>query len=401
MPILDHDNSNLGMEIKESQVMHIPFDEHFSLKNTKDGTIIEFRDRNRKSHTARISKWRLRAVWGLDVDYLGACPVIRAIIVLRKKLGELAFAKYDAAAKVLGELSDKQESSPEWETANQALGEALRDILFRSEISCMALPMVILANMGKRFEITSETWPHRHPPEILIHLGSKGFNGKSRLGILAFDFTSSRDFWIVDQFDETENHVAPPMSDYSNDLQQIQKIVGTLALKMDAIEKNQFELVQENAELQDLASNGFFRFATRVEADDFRAFAAIMLTGNRNRASQSLGIPQRSFYDLVDTWLSRGPDYRRMYRMADWRKKTGRKIKVRLDNSLLGTEIHGQSENPETVHAVLEAMRDKTVPEDRSNFLKDILEAMRNQNAQNWPSVKAEVIELLEEEHPQ
>lgn len=178
----------------------------------------------------------------------------------------------------------------------------------------------------------------------------------------------------------------------------IGKSVETVRVNTEAIAKNEYELRQENAELRELAKNGFLRFATRVEADDFRAFAAIMLTGNRNQAAKALTMPQRSFYDLVETWLSRGPDYRRMYRMADWRKKVGRKIKVRLDDSLLGTEIEDQAENPETMREVLAAMRDKTDAKSQDDLLRDILQAMARQNAQNWSSIQAEVIGLLKQE---
>lgn len=181
-------------------------------------------------------------------------------------------------------------------------------------------------------------------------------------------------------------------------IQDLKQDVATVRVNTEAIAKNEYELRQENAELRELAKNGFLRFATRVEADDFRAFAAIMLTGNRNQAAQALTTPQRSFYDRVESWLSRGPDYRRMYRMADWRKKSGRKIKVRLDDSLLGTEIEDQAENPETIRDVLAAMRDKTDAKNRDDLLRDILQAMARQNAQNWPSIQAEVIGLLKEE---
>jgi 7-cyano-7-deazaguanine synthase in queuosine biosynthesis len=181
-------------------------------------------------------------------------------------------------------------------------------------------------------------------------------------------------------------------------IQDLKQGVDAVRLNTEAIAKNEYELRQENAALQELADDGFLRFATRVEADDFRAFAAIMLTGNRNQAAQALSIPLRSFYDLVNLWPSRGPDYKRMYRMAEWRKKVGRKIKVRLDDSLLGTEVEDQAENPETIRDVLAAMRDKTDAKNRDDLLRDILQAIAGQNAKNWQDVQAEVIRILREE---
>jgi hypothetical protein len=44
------------------------------------------------------------------------------------------------------------------------------------------------------------------------------------------------------------------------------------------------------------------------------------------------------------------------------------------------------------------AMRDKTDAKSRDDLLRDILQAMARQNAQNWPHIQSEVIGLLKEE---
>jgi hypothetical protein len=178
----------------------------------------------------------------------------------------------------------------------------------------------------------------------------------------------------------------------------VDKNVGELVLNTAAIARNEYELRQQNAALQELAEGGVLRFATRIDADDFRAFAAVMLTGNRSQAAASLQIPRRTFYDRVGLWRGRGPDYQRMYRMVEWRKKSLRRIKVRLDDSLLGTEIDGQAENPETIRDVLAAIRDGDDARSQDDLLRDILQAIADQNADNWQSVQAELIEILEEE---
>jgi hypothetical protein len=207
--------------------------------------------------------------------------------------------------------------------------------------------------------------------------------------------------YLTDPSQNGEPQRAATLDTIQAKIDDLKQGVDTVRMNTEAIAKNEYDLRQENAELRELAKNGFLRFATRVEADDFRAFAAIMLTGNRNQAAKALSIPQRSFYDLVESWLSRGADYKRMHRMADWRKKVGRKIKVRLDDSLLGTEIKDQAENSETIRDVLAAMRDKTDADNRDDLLRDILQALARQNAQNWQSVQAEVIGLLREVVPQ
>ncbi len=167
-----------------------------------------------------------------------------------------------------------------------------------------------------------------------------------------------------------------------------------------AIADNARDLRKENAELRELATGGVMKFATRIEADDFRAFAAVMLAGNRSQAARDLGIPQRTFYDRVDSWRGRGADYGRMYRLVEWRKKSARKIKVRLDDSLLGTEVDGETENPETIRDVLAAMRDGDDTRRHDDLLRDILQAIAGQNAGNWQSVRAELVAILREEIP-
>jgi len=167
-----------------------------------------------------------------------------------------------------------------------------------------------------------------------------------------------------------------------------------------AIAGNAHDLRQENAELRELARGGVMKFATRIEADDFRAFAAVMLAGNRSQAARDLGIPQRTFYDRVDSWRGRGADYGRMYRLVEWRKKSARRIKVRLDDSLLGTEVDGGTENPETIRDVLAAMRDGDDTRRHDDLLRDILQAIAGQNAGNWQSVRAELVTILREEIP-
>ena len=87
--------------------------------------------------------------------------------------------------------------------------------------------------------------------------------------------------------------------------------------------------------------------------------------------------------------------------MIEWRKKTGRKIKVRLDDSLLGTLVKGKAENPQTIRDVQASMQDQTDEKSRDELLRDILQAIASQNAQNWQSVRAELIEILKQEVPE
>jgi hypothetical protein len=157
-------------------------------------------------------------------------------------------------------------------------------------------------------------------------------------------------------------------------------------------------LREENEELLRLQQEGFFKFALRVEPLDFQAFAAVMALGNRKAAAEALHVPARTVYGRVDSWRFRGKDYQRMFRMVEWRKATGRKIQVRLEDSLMSGEP-GEGENPETLGDVLLKIRqDDADAKSYPDLLRLVLQALREQNAENWASVKKELVDILSEE---
>jgi hypothetical protein len=176
--------------------------------------------------------------------------------------------------------------------------------------------------------------------------------------------------------------------------------VQEIGRNLDAIAKGSYELRKENSELRRLQSDGMFKFALRVEPEDFQAFAAIIALGNRKAAAEFLGVPLRSFYDRIERWPGKGADYARMFRMLEWRKATDRKMVVRLEDSLLSSGTGDAAENPETLGAVLAAMKDRDGG-GYPDFLRQVLEALREQNAGNWGGVRDELVGILKEEVPQ
>jgi hypothetical protein len=164
-----------------------------------------------------------------------------------------------------------------------------------------------------------------------------------------------------------------------------------------AVARGDFELRKENEELRTLQGEGYFKFALRVEPDDFRVFAIIMALGNRKAAADFLDVPHRSFYDRVDKWSERGKDYRRLYRFVEWRKKVGRKIVVPLGDSMQSGEPSDEPENPQTVEAVADRIATAD-SRDYPTILREILEALARQNPKNWAEVRREVAELIREE---
>jgi hypothetical protein len=167
--------------------------------------------------------------------------------------------------------------------------------------------------------------------------------------------------------------------------------------RLDAVASGNFKLLKENSGLQQLQTDGFFKFALRVESEDFRAFAAIMALGNRKVAAEVLKVPVRTFYDRVGRWSSRGLEYQRMARLVGWRKRTGRRIKVRLEDSVQSGEPNDEAENPVTVGAVLESISTADA-RDYPAILRQVMETLEAQNTKNWPSVRNELVEMIKEE---
>jgi hypothetical protein len=176
------------------------------------------------------------------------------------------------------------------------------------------------------------------------------------------------------------------------------KVLG----RITAVGEGLKELRQENDELRQLHAGGFLQFALQVERDDFLAFVTILALGNRKKAAAFLEVPERSFYEQVARWESKKDKaYTRMARAVEWRKKVGRRITLRLGDSLQSGEPGETPENPETVQATLDKIRENEVDSrDYPALLGDILQTLERQNARNWPAVQSELIEIIKEELP-
>jgi hypothetical protein len=180
------------------------------------------------------------------------------------------------------------------------------------------------------------------------------------------------------------------------------KTVEQLHRNVELVAKDKYELRRENEELRRLHADGCLKFATRVRGEDFQAFAVIMALGNRNAAADFLKLPPRTFYDQVDKWQNGNRDYQRMFRLVEWRKAQGRKLKVRLEDSIAFGDSGGGTENPHTVEEVLTEMKDGAVDSrDYPALLRDLFELLASQNPQNWQGVRKEALEILSEEVPQ
>ena len=421
----------------------------FTRTRDKSGTTFAFHsDGQRRGYSVRVSNWRLRKATSSPssspADIMGLH--IEADAELVRVLGDDAFKRsrvvmeriqnlVEAIEHTLERSEERKEillprlrirhddqteqiSAPpktpeisekhDLEKLNREYQVARFMDMFDPRVALYFIPIHSLIMRDRVPYVFENTpWPFEAPPRMLRHLGDLGFSSRAGYGITALP-PSGEDTWIVSAFSECEveakwdraaalKTVSSLKDVVSRHMAQNDRQYAAILARTEAIARNDYELRQENTELRDLANEGFLRFATRIKADDFRAFAAIMLAGTKNKAAKELEIPHRSFYDRVESWLSRGSDYRRMHMLVDWRKKVGRKIIVPLGDSLLGTETGNHADNPATIREILDAMRDQADGNDRDAFFRDILQAIASQNAQNWQSIQSELIGLLRE----
>lgn len=196
--------------------------------------------------------------------------------------------------------------------------------------------------------------------------------------------------------------VQPMLAEFARRVASLRDAGGTLRSihrEIAAVAKGTYELARENEDLRKLQQEGLFKFALRVDAEDFRAFAVIMALGNRKAAADFLKVPHRSFYDRVEKWTSRGKEYERLYRLVEWRKKVGRKIMVRLEDSVQSGEPNENAENPQTVVALMDRITQGD-NRDYPGILREILETLEQQTPRNWAAVRDEVVGIIREEVP-
>ena len=173
--------------------------------------------------------------------------------------------------------------------------------------------------------------------------------------------------------------------------------LASLGTNLEKVAKNEYALRKENEELRQLNKEGYFKFAVRVNGEDFLTFAVIMALGNRKAAADHLKIPARTLYHRVDQWPGRGKDYQLMLRYLEWRKRSSRHLKVELNPSLQSGEDANQPENPETMADVLTEIK-AADHRDYPALLAEVLQALQRQNSGNWTMVRQELVEMIKDE---
>jgi hypothetical protein len=183
-------------------------------------------------------------------------------------------------------------------------------------------------------------------------------------------------------------------------LAEIHRQISAVAQGTYDLRKENRQLQDENESLRDMQYGGLFDFVLDVEREDFLAFAFIMALGNRSAAADSLKVPQRSFYDRLERWKTRGKSYQEMLRWIQWRKAVGRKIKLRLPDPKDSGSADETAVDPDVLQEVVEAVGESS-SRNYPSLLREILSVLLAQNPKNWESARRDLVALIKEELPQ
>ncbi len=183
-------------------------------------------------------------------------------------------------------------------------------------------------------------------------------------------------------------------------LAEIHRQISAVAQGTFDLRKENRQLQDEDERLRDMQYGGLFDFVLDVEREDFLAFAVIMALGNRSAAAESLKVPQRSFYDRLERWKTRGKSYQEMLRWVQWRKAVGRKIKLRLPEPKDSGSTDETAVDPNVLQEVVEAVGDSS-SRNYPSLLREILGVLLAQNPKNWESARRDLVALIKEELPQ
>lgn len=199
--------------------------------------------------------------------------------------------------------------------------------------------------------------------------------------------------------------IQPILDRFSQGLTEGKGLVRTvekIGRDIAAVAKDKYELRKENEDLREMLAGGYLKFVRSVEPVDACWFFFILAYGDRAKAARELGVDQRRFYERVKSWAAKGPAYKRMFALVECRKTSLRKGEVPLGMSVQSGGVHDEAENPETLAAVLEQVKAGKLSQDGyPEFLREILGALLEMDANNWQAIRAELVGNIREEVPQ
>jgi hypothetical protein len=171
--------------------------------------------------------------------------------------------------------------------------------------------------------------------------------------------------------------LVPVFAGWAERLQRAQQAGGTLLSihrEIAAVRQEFSELRSAKQRLEQIQGEGLLKFAGKVDADSFRAFCAILATGDVAKASRTLALADATLRALLRRWRRMGPAYATLLDLVEWRKRMGRKAEVPFNDA--------------TFH-------DRAATADPEGLLADVLDGLLSMTEQNWPDLCEELTTLL------
>ena len=147
--------------------------------------------------------------------------------------------------------------------------------------------------------------------------------------------------------------------------------------RLDTIGHEFVSLKKENTGLKKDLAQYLTNIAKRVEPEYFQWIFTIMGAGSVNGAATLLGIPNSSFAAKLRQYASRGGVYATLFAMIKVRKTSGIKSVESFSEEFAA---HQPERFSDPCH------------------ISDLLNGLENLNADNWPGVRDELVELVREE---
>ena len=160
-----------------------------------------------------------------------------------------------------------------------------------------------------------------------------------------------------------------------------QKLVKSVDQGFKQVGVNISQLEGENDMLKSALADKMAYLAGEVEPEYFTWIMHVIATGSVSGASKVVGIANSTFAERLKAYRARGGVYEILFQLHEARRRTIGTRKLESYNELY--EAHQQSE----------AVTDM-------DLLRDIFEAFRDQNGDNWEAIRNEMLEVLKEVVP-
>lgn len=158
-----------------------------------------------------------------------------------------------------------------------------------------------------------------------------------------------------------------------------------LVAKVDAgfkqVGVNMSELKGENDLLKSALADKMAYLANEVEPEYYTWMMHVLATGSVSGAAKLVGMANSTFTDKLKAYRARGGVYETLFQIHEVRRRTMGTKKVERYNDMYAA--HQQSESSSD-----------------SDLLREVFEALREQNRGNWDNIRDELLEILKDHVP-